>query len=55
MKYFTPHKNVHSSTWGSVGGVTPPAGSGGFGGQQFPNGGSGAKPPKEKFPCKCIL
>jgi hypothetical protein len=25
-EYFTPQKNVHSSTWGSVGGVTPPAG-----------------------------
>jgi hypothetical protein len=32
---------------------TPPRGGvqGGLG----PPGGSGAKPPKEKFPCKCIL
>jgi hypothetical protein len=41
---FTPQKNVHSSTWGSAGGVTPLRGSGASG-----------KPPKEKFPCKCIL
>jgi hypothetical protein len=39
---FTPQKNVHSSTRGSVGGVTP---------LRVP----GVKPPKEKLPCKCIL
>jgi hypothetical protein len=44
---FTPWKNVHSSTWGSAGGVTPP--------RPGPRRGSGVKPPKEKLPCKCIL
>jgi hypothetical protein len=52
---FTPQKNVHSSMWGSAGGVTPPAGSrvaiplaGGSGGKQAPDGGSGAKPRRKK-------
>jgi hypothetical protein len=50
---FTPRKNVHSSTCGGVQrGVTPSVGPRG---KQAPSGGSGAKPPKEKLPCKCIL
>jgi hypothetical protein len=59
---FTPHKYVHSSTWGVQRGVTPSAGFGGdipptWGSKSkwAPSGGSGAKPPKEKLPCKCIL
>jgi hypothetical protein len=40
-------------------GGTPSAGSGGpiplAGGKQAPSGGSGAKPPKQKLPCKSIL
>jgi hypothetical protein len=59
---FTPHKYVHSSTWGSaeggyplygVQGAIPPAGE--FGGKWAPSEGLGVKPPKEKLPCKCIL
>jgi hypothetical protein len=54
---FTPQKYVHSSTWGSAEGGTPSAGSGGA---IPPAGGSGgkragAKPPKQKLPCKSIL
>jgi hypothetical protein len=66
---FTPQNYVHSSTWGSAERGTPSAGSegpmpltGGSGGKRSPSGGlgapdgdSGVKPPKEKFPCKCIL
>jgi hypothetical protein len=43
------------------GGFTPSMGSGGSGppcgglGDNPLDGGSGSKPPKEKFPCKCIL
>jgi hypothetical protein len=48
MKY--PHKYVHSSTWGSAeGGLSPRLGGLGA------SGGSGAKPPKKKLPCKSIL
>jgi hypothetical protein len=65
---FTPQKYVHSSTRGSaeggyplcgVGGAIPPAG--GSGGKRAPSGGSGAdggsgaKPPKQKLPYKSIL
>jgi hypothetical protein len=39
---FTPQKHVHSSMRGSVEGGGP-------------SGGSRAKLPKEKLPCKCIL
>jgi hypothetical protein len=59
---FTPQKYVHSSTSGSAEGGTSSAESGGAipsaggsGGKQAPSGDSGAKPPKEKLPCKCIL
>jgi hypothetical protein len=68
---FTPQKYVHSSTQGSAEGGTPSVGSrgaiplaGGSRGKRAPsrgsgvvspNGGSRAKPLKEKFPCKCIL
>ena len=62
-----PMKYVHSSTRGGTpsagsGGAIPPAG--GSGGKRAPSGGSWAasldggsraKPPKEKLPCKCIL
>jgi hypothetical protein len=68
---FTPKNYVHSSTRGSekggyplcgVQGAYPP--SWGFRGKRAPDeclgaaspdGGLGAKPPKEKLPCKCIL
>jgi hypothetical protein len=49
---FTPHKYVHSSTRGSAEGGYPLCG---VRGAIPPAGGSGAKPPKEKFPCKSIL
>jgi hypothetical protein len=52
---FTPHKYVHSSMWGSAEGGTPSVGSGGAIPPTGGLGGSGAKPPKEKLPCKCIL
>ena len=68
---FTPQKYVHSSTQGSVEGGTPSAGSegaippaGGSRGKRAPSrglgaaspdGGSGAKPPKQKLPYKSIL
>jgi hypothetical protein len=64
---FTPQKYVHSSTIGgvqTVGGVPPlrghvggptPRGPGGTGGKRAPDGGSGAKPPKQKLPYKSIL
>jgi hypothetical protein len=59
---FTPQKYVHSSTRGSAEGGTPSTGFGGpiplvggFRGKQAPDGGSGVKPSKEKFPCKNIL
>jgi hypothetical protein len=49
---FTPQKYVHSSMRGSAEGVPPPRG---WGGLSPWLGGSGAKPPKEKLPCKFIL
>jgi hypothetical protein len=58
---FTPQKYVHSSTWGSVEGGYPLCevrgdyGARESGGKRAPNRGSGAKPPKEKLPCKSIL
>jgi hypothetical protein len=58
---FTPQKNVHSSTWGSAEGDYPSAGSEGkwapmgVQGIVCPDGSLGAKPPKEKLPCKCIF
>jgi hypothetical protein len=56
---FTPQKYVHSSTRGSAEGGYPLCGVlgglspwlGGLGA----SGGSGAKPPKQKLPCKSIL
>jgi hypothetical protein len=55
---FTPQTNVHSSTWGSAGGLPPLRGPtelfpwlGGLGASR----GSAEKPPKEKISCKCIL
>jgi hypothetical protein len=49
---FTPQKYVHSSMGECRGGVPPLWGLGGLSPRL---GGSGAKPPKEKLPCKCIL
>jgi hypothetical protein len=52
--YTLPHRGVQR-------GVTPSAGfggkraPGGGSGVASPDGGSGMNPPKEKFPCKCIL
>jgi hypothetical protein len=52
--YTLPHGGVQREG-------TPSAGSGGgggvspIGGKWAPSGGSGAKPPKKKLPCKCIL
>jgi hypothetical protein len=55
---FTPQKYVHSSTRGSAEGGYPLCGVGGpsprLGGLGA-SGGSGAKPPKQKLPCKSIL
>jgi hypothetical protein len=50
---FTPQKYVHSSTQGSAEGGYPLCGV--QGGLSPQLGGSGAKPPKEKLPCKSIL
>jgi hypothetical protein len=52
---FTPQKYVHSSTRGSAEGGYPLCGVRGAYPPTGGLGGSGAKPPKEKFPCKCIL
>jgi hypothetical protein len=64
---FTPQKYVHSSTRGSAeggyplcgvrGGYPPGWGVWGQAGPQrgFGGRGSGAKPPKQKLPCKSIL
>jgi hypothetical protein len=54
---FTPQKYVHSSTRGSAEGGYPLCGvpAGGFWGQAGPQRGLGAKPPKQKLPCKSIL
>jgi hypothetical protein len=46
---FTPQNNVHPSMWGVAGGISP------RGPGEVPRWGFGVKPPKEKFPCKCIL
>jgi hypothetical protein len=57
--YTLPRGGVQRGGTPSVGsrGAIPPAG--GFGGKRAPDGGSGgsmgAKPLKEKLPCKCIL
>jgi hypothetical protein len=53
--YTLPHGLVQRGGAPFVGsrGAIPPAG--GFGGKRVPSRGSGAKPPKEKLPCKCIL
>jgi hypothetical protein len=53
--YTLPRRGVQRGGTRSAGsrGAIPPAG--GFGGKRVPSGGSGAKPPKEKLPCKCIL
>jgi hypothetical protein len=68
MKYLHPRSMYTLPRGGVQRGGTPSAGSGGAippaggsGGKQAPSGGSGAargfgaKPPKEKLPCKCIL
>jgi hypothetical protein len=52
MKYLHPISMYTLPCGGVQRGVTPSAGSGG---KRAPGGGSGAKPPKEKLPCKCIL
>jgi hypothetical protein len=57
---FTPQKYVHSSTRGSAEGGYPLCGvrggyPPGWGVRGKVGGGSGAKPPKEKLPCKSIL
>jgi hypothetical protein len=52
MKYLPP-KSMYTLPRGGVqGGVPPLWGPGGLSPQL---GGLGAKPPKEKLPCKCIL
>jgi hypothetical protein len=60
MKTLHPRRMYTPPRGGVQRGVTPSAGSGGArapggSGARAPNGGSGVKPPKEKFPCKCIL
>jgi hypothetical protein len=53
--YTLPHGGVQKGGTPSArsGGAIPS--DGGFGGKRAPDGGSGVKPPKEKFPCKCKL
>jgi hypothetical protein len=53
MKYLHPRSMYTLPRGGVQRGGTPSAGSGG--GKRAPSGGSGAKPPKQKFPCKSIL
>jgi hypothetical protein len=59
MKYLHPRSMYTLPHGGVQRGGTPSTGSGGdiplAGGSGGKCGGSGAKPPKEKFPCKCIL
>jgi hypothetical protein len=50
MKYLHP-RSMYTLPRGVQRGVTPSAGLR----EASPDGGSGAKPPKEKLPCKCIL
>jgi hypothetical protein len=53
--YTLPHGGVQRGGTPSVGsgGAIPPAR--GSRGKRAPSEGFGAKPPKENFPCKCIL
>jgi hypothetical protein len=60
MKYLHPRSMYTLPCGGVQRGGTPSAGSEGAiplagGSRGKPPGGSGAKPPKEKLPCKCIL
>jgi hypothetical protein len=62
MKYLHPRSMYTLPRGGVQRGVTPSArfggaipSAGGFRGKQALDGGSGAKPSKEKLPCKCIL
>jgi hypothetical protein len=63
MKYLHPRSMYTLPRGGVQRGGTPSAGSGGGGsippagglGASRPPGGSGAKPPKQKLPCKSIL
>jgi hypothetical protein len=56
MKYLHPRSMYTLPHGGVQRGGTPSMGlSGGSGGKRLPSGGSGAKPSKEKLPCKCIL
>jgi hypothetical protein len=52
MKYLHPRSMYTLPRGGVQRGGTPSAGSGG---KRAPSGGSGAKPPKQKLPCKSIL
>jgi hypothetical protein len=53
MKYLHPRSMYTLPRGGVQRGGTPSAG--GSGGKRAPSGGSGAKPPKQKLPCKSIL
>jgi hypothetical protein len=62
MKYLHPISMYTLPRGGVQRGGTPSAGSGGaiplvegFEGKRAPSRGSGAKPPKQKLPCKSIL
>jgi hypothetical protein len=62
MKYLHPRSMCTLPRGEVKRGGTPSAGSegaissaGGSRGKRAPNGGLGAKPPKKKLPCKCIL
>jgi hypothetical protein len=64
MKYLHPRSMYTLPHGGVQRGGTPSAGSGGSGGKRAPSGGSGAaslnggsraKPPKQKLPYKSIL
>jgi hypothetical protein len=52
MKYLHPRSMYTLPCRGVQRGGTPSVGSRG---KRAPSGGSGAKPPKQKFPCKSIL
>jgi hypothetical protein len=62
MNYLHPGSMYTLPRGGGQRGGTPSAGSVGLipldgvsGGKRAPNGGLGAKPPKQNFPCKSIL
>jgi hypothetical protein len=55
MEYLHPRSMYTFPREGVQRGGTPSTGSGGSGDKRAPSGGLGAKPPKQKLPCKSIL